>query len=66
MTDSRDQEDDQGDGGSAVDEAFMREAVAEAEKAARDGDVPVGAVVVRRGHVIGWGRNRRQLSADPT
>ncbi len=44
----------------------MREAVAEAEKAARDGDVPVGAVVVRRGHVIGWGRNRRQLSADPT
>ena len=44
----------------------MRDAVAEAEQAGRDGDVPVGAVVVRDGQVIGRGHNRRQATADPT
>jgi tRNA(adenine34) deaminase len=44
----------------------MREALAEAAQAARDGDVPVGAVVVRDGRVIGRGHNRRQATADPT
>jgi tRNA(adenine34) deaminase len=48
------------------DEAFMREALAEASQAGRDGDVPVGAVVVRDGHIIGRGHNRRQATADPT
>jgi len=45
---------------------FMRLALAEAEAAERDGDVPVGAVVVRDGIVIGLGRNRREVDADPT
>ena len=44
----------------------MREALAEAAQAGRDGDVPVGAVVVRDGQVIGRGHNRRQATADPT
>ena len=44
----------------------MREALAEAEEAGRAGDVPVGAVVVRDGRIIGRGRNRRQATADPT
>ena len=44
----------------------MREALAEASQAGRDGDVPVGAVVVRDGHIIGRGHNRRQATADPT
>jgi tRNA(adenine34) deaminase len=48
------------------DEAFMREALAEAAKAGRDGDVPVGSIVVRDGQVISRGRNRRQASGDPT
>jgi tRNA(adenine34) deaminase len=48
------------------DEAFMREALAEASQAGRDGDVPVGAVVVRDGRIIGRGHNRRQATADPT
>ena len=51
---------------SESDHAFMREAMGEAEQAARDGDVPVGAVVVRDGQVIGRGRNRRQATGDPT
>jgi tRNA(adenine34) deaminase len=49
-----------------VDETFMREALAEAEQARRDGDVPVGCVVVRDGSVIGRGHNRRQATSDPT
>src|SRR5262245_35404316 len=51
---------------TSVDEEFMREALAEAEVAGRDGDVPVGAVVVRNGEIVGRGRNRRQATSDPT
>jgi tRNA(adenine34) deaminase len=40
------------------DERFMEEALAAAEEAAREGEVPVGAVVVREGRVIAAGRNR--------
>jgi tRNA(adenine34) deaminase len=43
----------------------MREALAEAEKAAAGGDVPVGAVVVRGGEVVGRGHNRREADGDP-
>lgn len=42
------------------DEFFMNEAIALAEKAARDGEVPVGAVVVFDGKIVGRGRNRRE------
>ena len=38
----------------------MREALRLAEEAGREGEIPVGAVVVRQGAVIGRGRNRRE------
>jgi tRNA(adenine34) deaminase len=39
------------------DDEFMREALKEARKAARKGEVPVGAVVVKDGKIISWGHN---------
>jgi tRNA(adenine34) deaminase len=42
------------------DENFMREALKEAELAARCGDVPVGAVVTDGGKIIARGHNRRE------
>lgn len=39
---------------------YMRQAILAAKKAAADGEVPVGAVVVYAGHVIASGRNRRE------
>ncbi len=44
----------------------MREALAEAEKAAALGEVPVGAVLVREGEIIGRGFNRPISSHDPS
>lgn len=44
----------------------MRLALREAVAAAGHGDVPVGAVVVRDGEVVGTGRNERELRGDPT
>jgi len=43
----------------------MREALALADEAARAGDVPVGAVAVLDGKVVGRGRNRREEDRDP-
>jgi tRNA(adenine34) deaminase len=51
---------------SSDPEPFMREALALAAQAARAGEVPVGAVVVRDGAIIGRGWNRPILSSDPT
>ncbi|HEV2061530.1 MAG TPA: tRNA adenosine(34) deaminase TadA [Solirubrobacteraceae bacterium] len=48
------------------DEWFMRLALREAERALEHGDVPIGAVVVHAGEVIGAGRNERELREDPT
>jgi len=48
------------------DEQFMRLALREAVAAGEHGDVPIGAVVVRDGEVVGTGRNERELRADPT
>jgi tRNA(adenine34) deaminase len=49
------------------DEHYMRLALAEAGAAALLGDVPVGAIVVdAAGDVVGRGRNRREVDADPT
>ncbi len=48
------------------DERWMDEALAEAARASEHDDVPVGALVVRRGEVIGRGRNERERRADPT
>ena len=48
------------------DEYFMRLALREAERALAHDDIPVGAVVVKDGEVIGTGHNQRELRADPT
>jgi tRNA(adenine34) deaminase len=48
------------------DEYYMRLALREAERALEHEDVPVGAVVVRGGEVIGAGHNERELRQDPT
>jgi tRNA(adenine34) deaminase len=48
------------------DEAWMRAALALAARAEADGEVPVGAVVVRDGTLIGEGWNRPIASRDPT
>jgi tRNA(adenine34) deaminase len=45
---------------------FMRRALREAEIALEEGEVPVGAVVVREGRVIGRGHNQRETLKDPT
>jgi tRNA(adenine34) deaminase len=48
------------------DEYFMRLAMREAERALEHDDVPVGAVVVHDGEVVGSGHNERELRQDPT
>ncbi len=50
---------------SARDAAWMDIALEYAAVAARAGDVPVGAIVVLDGRIIGVGENRRELAADP-
>ena len=44
-----------------TDEDYMRLALELAEEAAREGEVPVGAIIVRNGEVIATGRNRREV-----
>ncbi|HTW10326.1 MAG TPA: tRNA adenosine(34) deaminase TadA [Acidimicrobiales bacterium] len=51
---------------TATDEVFMRLALGLASEAGRAGEVPVGAVVVRGGEVIGRGANAREAAQDPT
>jgi tRNA(adenine34) deaminase len=48
------------------DELFMRRALALAQRAADEGEVPVGAVVVMDGAIVGEGWNRPISAADPT
>ena len=42
------------------DERYMKQALELAEQAAAEGEVPVGAVIVHDGQVVGMGRNRRE------
>ena len=49
-----------------MDKEFMRIAIGEAEKALAHDDVPVGAVVVHHGEVVGAGHNERERRQDPT
>jgi len=44
----------------------MREAIAEARKAEALGEVPIGALVVHEGEIVGRGHNLRETSNDPT
>jgi tRNA(adenine34) deaminase len=48
------------------EEYFMRLAIREATLAPEHDDIPVGAVVVKDGEVIGAGHNEREVRADPT
>ena len=48
------------------DELFLRAAIAEAQSAESDGEVPVGAVVVHEDKIIGRGQNRVLRDSDPT
>lgn len=47
-------------------EDYMREALAEAAKAEEKGEVPIGAVVVCDGEIVGRGHNLRETDKDPT
>jgi len=49
-----------------VGENFMDAAFEEAERAAREGEVPVGAVVVRDGEIVARAHNRPLSERDPT
>ena len=51
---------------SETDIGHMRAALAEAEVAAGEGEVPVGAVIVAGGVVIGKGHNRSETDNDPS
>ncbi len=48
------------------DAVWMGAALAEARTALEHDDVPIGAVAVLRGAIIGAGRNRREAEQDPT
>ena len=48
------------------DEKYMREALAEARAAAAEGEIPIGAVVVWKGRVIGRGHNLTETLHDTT
>lgn len=50
---------------SETDIRFMQEALALAREAAAMGEVPVGAVVVQNGEVVGRGHNRREVDQNP-
>lgn len=47
-------------------ERWMEEAINEAKRAEALGEVPIGAVIVKEGRVIGRGYNRREIDQDPT
>jgi tRNA(adenine34) deaminase len=49
----------------SLDEAFMQQALALAREAAGRGGVPVGALAVHDGKVIGTGFNRREIDRNP-
>src|SRR5215208_587383 len=48
------------------DEYFMQLALREAERAHEHDDVPIGAILVRDGEVVGAGHDERELRGDPT
>jgi tRNA(adenine34) deaminase len=48
------------------DAAFMREAIAEAVSGSSNGEVPVGAIVVLEGKIVGRGHNQPIAGKDPT
>lgn len=49
-----------------MDERFMREAIAEARKALAQDEIPIGAVIVANGMIIGRGHNLTETLHDVT
>ena len=47
-------------------EEYMQEALKEANAAAAEGEVPIGAVIVRGGEIIARAHNRTEQAKDPT
>ncbi|MDY3031513.1 MAG: tRNA adenosine(34) deaminase TadA [Clostridia bacterium] len=47
-----------------MQEKFMREAIKQAKKAAKIGEAPIGAVIVRNGEVIARGYNKRETKKN--
>jgi tRNA(adenine34) deaminase len=52
--------------GSSSDAAWMELALEQARRGAEAGEVPVGALVIKDGKIIGHGHNRNLLDNDPT
>ena len=50
---------------SSADTAFMEQALTLAGRAGELGEIPVGAIAVREGLVVGRGYNRREVDKDP-
>lgn len=48
-----------------MDKKFMRRAIELAKEAEKNGDVPIGAVVVKNGKIVGEGYNRREIDNNP-
>ena len=49
-----------------MDKKFMQRAIELAKIAEENGDVPIGAVVVKNGEIVGEGYNRREIDNNPT
>lgn len=49
-----------------MEEEFMQQAIDEAKKALENGDVPVGALIVKDGRIIASAYNRREADRDAT
>ena len=49
-----------------TDQVFIREALREADKAARIGEVPIGAIIVWEGQIIARAHNLKEITGDPT
>ncbi len=49
-----------------LDTKFMSQALREAEKAASEGEIPVGAVIVKDGEIIAVAHNNREATGDAT
>jgi len=48
------------------DQKFMKRSIDQAQIAEENGDVPIGAVVVYKGQIIGKAYNQREQLKDPT
>jgi tRNA(adenine34) deaminase len=52
--------------GSASDTQWMQVALEEAAKAPATGEIPIGAVIIQGGKILGKAHNSREVSQDPT